>query len=541
MSKEDFLKQIRVDIGSHRHVAQPSGQPKKGGDTSDDPYKEEKQRSRPDNIREKRTEKKRENVRTSSERSAGFSSSVLSGGRADELIEHLLILESKYLGITAPSYSHYYDDGSEASSGQYSATEGKVLLSDGSVMHVEKDTIYLNDAFFPHTGEEYRDFFDTIIHELRHKYQSTVGKIHHPEISPIAKEYLNYSDDKYEDDSSTLSCYQDNGLETDARAYAAARAELYLTYSVEQILQMDSPPKSIVHNQILMGAGDQSVNGRIAPVTVSGTFESTEFKRWRAGKSENNTHYKRQDERGNSSMYQGTDFSESAQHQAAELYGQVIDNIQSFSEKVLQHFEERIKGHPYRQLKEAGNVFITYYNEKLPNEIKDAIRTWIQSDNSFRANLRDQYEGDESASVNAAYKTEEGLIEKVNSCFKNINLIQHEYPISVDKDLILTDAQYMESAGKELSALKEKWMDIFERLGEQQNSLYATMMPMVADTFTNVESGYQATKKDIEKISEEFTTGRTKVTGRDSGRGREKEKTIIDRSDIFHGMRKRRY
>ena len=209
-------------------------------------------------------------------------------------------------------------------------------------------------------------------------------------------------------------------------------------------------------------------------------------------------------------MYQILDFSEAAQDQAAKVYGSLIENIQSFSEKVVEHFVERVNTHPYKQLENVGNVFVKFYNEQLPKDIKAAISTWISSDNSFSASLREQYEGDESASVSAAQKTENKLLEQVDASFKNITPIKINSPISVDKEKIISDAEYVEGISKSLSNMKDQWMDRFSKYSEQ-NSLYATMMPMVATTFTNVESGYQALYKDIMIVSEEFKDARAVV------------------------------
>ncbi len=215
----------------------------------------------------------------------------------------------------------------------------------------------------------------------------------------------------------------------------------------------------------------------------------------------------------NMTMYQILDFSEAAQDQAAKVYGSLIENIQSFSEKVVEHFGERVNTHPYKQLENVGNVFVKYYNEQLPKDIKSAISKWISSDNSFSAILR-LNEVDESASVSAAQKTENKLLEQVDACFKNITPIKINGPISVDEEKIISDAEYVEGVSKSLSNMKDQWMDRFSKYSEL-NSLYETMIPMVANTFTNVESGYQALYKDIMNVSEEFKDIRAVVLSRD--------------------------
>ena len=215
----------------------------------------------------------------------------------------------------------------------------------------------------------------------------------------------------------------------------------------------------------------------------------------------------------NMTMYQILDFSEAAQDQAAKVYGSLIENIQSFSEKVVEHFGERVNTHPYKQLENVGNVFVKYYNEQLPKDIKSAISKWISSDNSFSAILR-LNEVDESASVSAAQKTENKLLEQVDASFKNITPIKINSPISVDKEKIISDAEYVEGISKSLSNMKDQWMDRFSKYSEL-NSLYETMIPMVANTFTNVESGYQALYKDIMNVSEEFKDIRAVVLSRD--------------------------
>lgn len=207
---------------------------------------------------------------------------------------------------------------------------------------------------------------------------------------------------------------------------------------------------------------------------------------------------------------EGTDFSEAAQEKAAAKYGEVIESIQTFSESVVTHFIERVKGHPYKQLEEAGNVFIRSYNEELPRKVKEAIRSWCQSENSFAASIARQYDDNEE-SKSAALNVEKGIEDKVDACFKDIDEIKINKPISVNAEAIISDAQYMEGLSKELKKEKEMWMGVFQKLGEQQNSLYSNMEELVAETFNKTEEEYQAVYKDIMNVSEEFKAARAAV------------------------------
>lgn len=250
------------------------------------------------------------------------------------------------------------------------------------------------------------------------------------------------------------------------------------------------------------------VNGTSSPITGGKTFDkfkrNTDIKR---DEGKNNAHTG-----GNFSMAinEGTDFSEAAQEKAAAKYGEVIESIQTFSESVVTHFIERVKGHPYKQLEEAGNVFIRSYNEELPRKVKEAIRSWCQSENSFASSIAKQYDDNEE-SKSAALKVEKGIEDKVDTCFKNIAEIKINKPISVNAEAIISDAQYMEGLSKELKKEKEMWMGVFQKLGEQQNSLYSNMEELVAETFNKTEEEYQAVYKDIMNVSEEFKAARAAV------------------------------
>ena len=95
--------------------------------------------------------------------------------------------------------------------------------------------------------------------------------------------------------------------------------------------------------------------------------------------------------------------------------------------------------------------------------------------------------------------------------FKNIAEIKINKPISVNAEAIISDAQYMEGLSKELKKEKEMWMGVFQKLGEQQNSLYSNMEELVAETFNKTEEEYQAVYKDIMNVSEEFKAARAAV------------------------------
>lgn len=248
---------------------------------------------------------------------------------------------------------------------------------------------------------------------------------------------------------------------------------------------------------------DQECFAREDKDIVNGT-RNTNIKR---DEGKNNAH-----KGGNFSMAinEGTDFSEAAQEKAAAKYGEVIESIQTFSESVVTHFIERVKGHPYKQLEEAGNVFIRSYNEELPRKVKEAIRSWCQSENSFAASIAKQYDDNEE-SKSAALNVEKEIEDKVDACFKDIDEIKINKPISVNAEAIISDAQYMEGLSKELKKEKEMWMGVFQKLGEQQNSLYSNMEELVAETFNKTEEEYQAVYKDIMNVSEEFKAARAAV------------------------------
>lgn len=236
-------------------------------------------------------------------------------------------------------------------------------------------------------------------------------------------------------------------------------------------------------------------------------------------------------------MSHGTDFSEAACDQAEKVYGELIGSIQMFSEKAILGFKEQLKTLPYKQVKIAANCLIEYYNNRLQSEIADAVNEWISSEESFTSSLRSQGE-DEEASLDAARKLENHLLELIKSEFKTIPTIDESYAITHNKEIVLMYAERMDSLRKGLDELKEHWMGQYSKLGDQ-NSLYAMMLPMVAATFTNVESGYESTRKEIEGISQEYEDGRSGSVRTSTDAGNSKKKELKDLSDIFSRRRRR--
>lgn len=471
--------------------------PQKTG-ASEDPNKGAKERFKPDEGRWQDRRPKENTVEINVENLF-----QIEPEKKDALIDKLIKLESEYLEIDPPKFMYYSYNGPKTQYGFYNGNSSIRKFADGSTLDLEKDTIYINTAFSRRSQQQ---VIGTIIHELRHAYQSRVQKSQYErsEISEATRQYLQYSRENYKKDDDNGD-YPINGLETDARVFADARAELYMQYTTDDILALEKAPVQVAKNQILMGAGDILPNGRIAPITVSVTFAESNLKKFSSERKLDN-------KGGNFSMAinEGTDFSEAAQEKAAAKYGEVIESIQTFSESVVTQFIERVKGHPYKQLEEAGNVFIRSYNEELPRKVKEAIRSWCQSENSFASSIAKQYDDNEE-SKSAALKVEKGIEDKVDTCFKNIAEIKINKPISVNAEAIISDAQYMEGLSKELKKEKEMWMGVFQKLGEQQNSLYSNMEELVAETFNKTEEEYQAVYKDIMNVSEEFKAARAAV------------------------------
>lgn len=548
--RKSFLERIKCTVDISKINNEKDLNQKKNGDSSP-PNKGQKERTREPkgHSRAKMFSGNENSTLNEFLDPSNFSRVGLVNDNYFAFIESVIRLESKYLNIVPPEYMLYRDEGDNSRYGFYSPDTYDELLEDGSVLHTTRDTIYINAAK-PLTGKKnYRSLVNTLIHEVRHKYQNVVTSNFqsYPEVTFDAKKYLEYSDQNYNQDIETQEGYDKNGLEADARGYAASRTELYMRYSVNEILELENAPTKSIHNQILMESGYAFENGKRAPITVSQTFFSDDFSTFQDDeenctfeKGSNKDQVDKLNTEGDANMAEmtgGTDFSERAQNEAAKVYGSMIENIQSFSEKVIEYFVERVKIHPYKQLENVGNVFIRYYNEELPNEIKNAISDWISSENSFSASLKEQYEGDEVASISAAEKTQNKLLEQVDSCFKIIPPIKISLPISIDKERIISDAVYVENISKELANVKDFWLERFSKCGEQ-NSLYATMMPMVASTFTKVEAGYHATYKDIMNVSEEFRDARNVVFGRDITAGKERSKNVANITDKFRGTRR---
>lgn len=434
----------------------------------------------------------------------------VNGEKRDLLIDKVIKLESEYLGIKPPDFAYYSYEGPNSQYGFYSSLDDEIKFADGSTMEVKEDTIYINTALSLQSERSYQDLLKTVIHELRHHYQASVrkSKRNHPEISAESREYLQYSTEKYKEDRDN-GRYPINGLEWDSNAFANARIKLYMQYTADEILAQEKAPTQVVKNQILMNAGDISPSGYIAPVTASVTLDEFNLKN---NSKERFGSKNIKDKGGKFSMAVngGTDFSEKAQEAAAAKYEEVIESIHVFSENVIIHFFERVKGHPYQPLEDVGNIFIKSYNEELPGRVKDAIRSWRQSDNSFSASISNQF-GNNAASKAAAEKIENEIEQKVDVCFKTIQPIKINEPISVAMEAIIGDAEYIEGLSTELEKKKDEWLSIFMRLGETENSLYSNMGELVVQTFNRVEEEYQAVYKTIMDVSEEFKGARAAV------------------------------
>lgn len=535
-ARKHFRDSIKVTVNTSRIDFKKNQEVKKNcTDAEEDTYKEERERSkeREERVLEKlfgRDEYSAQNA-VFEHLNGGFSPEMVTGKRFEEIIKKVIRLECIYLKINPPAYALYYDNRKDAGYGFYAPKANREDMDNGCSIQTDDDTLYINAAKLIENEEDYRELIDTIVHEIRHKYQNSIfGDLqNNTKVSDQFQNYMMYSASQYDEDKKIFGDYWKNGLEQDARSYAASRTNLYMRFSIKELCHTKEPPIEFAENQILMEAGQMSRKGIRAPGTVSDTFYSEDFRKFKI----------KQNAKGDFQMQNGTDFSERAQAEAAKIYGDVILSIQSFAENSINHYGERIKEHPYKQLEKVGNVFVDYYNDELPAKIKEAINNWISSDNSFKESLKKQEE-DDPESFSAANKVEQGLVDKVNECFKHIEPLKINRAISLpDKDLIQSDKTYMETCLRELVAMKEKWLEEYRKLGEQ-NSLYATMSSLVSDTFTNTESVYAGAAKDMENVWDEFGTANSAVVEHGVTAGREHSKVRIDIAPHMHSQRKRR-
>ena len=520
---------------------------KLGNNGDSDPAKNDRQKFRggENHSRERKKNSGDFNESCSSSAKKSFKLEKLFGEKYNIFVKKIIDLESDYLDIIPPDFLFYQDYSEDADFGFYSPSNNTELLDNDDILPREANTIYLNQAMPLLTDYDYEQFITTLLHEIRHKYQDEA--INNPEkyveLNEKINSYFCDAREHYDKDAESSDMVRKNGLEVDAEAYAMSRAKIYTELSIDEILALEKAPIKSVKNSILMEPGYLFNSGQRAPLTTGANYftngyNNIHIKNGKKSQQGKELQFKKG---GNMEMAGGIDFSPRAQEEAAKVYGNLIENIQSFSEKAIEYFVERVKTHPYKQLEAAGNVFIEYYNDSLPKAIKAAINEWISSDNSFTASLRAVYADDEE-SKSAALRTEERLIEKVDTCFKDIQPIRINRSVSVvEQHVIIEDANFMINLSKQLEDMKNTWMERFAKYGEEVNSLYATMMSMVASTFTNVESCYQATYKDIMEISQAFNLAIKILVTTHQDVGMTVAKTPIDNNDNFTSARKHRH
>ena len=397
------------------------------------------------------------------------------------------------------------------------------------------DTIHINLDY----NVSYWELFDTIIHELRHKYQSVImqNPEEHPEVRKEIENYLCFSEVTYPRDEESKTYekeYWENGLEIDTFAYAAGRMEIYSQQieTLDELFQMDSPIKNVSKNQILMKPGDTDASGKQAPILVGKTFDSAEFKEYQ---SKNNTKI------GDNKMGERTntvDFSENAQNEAIKVYGMVIESIQTSAQNVVDDLTKRINFHPHRQLEKMINTFVDAYNEKLPKEIKGSLQDWKQSENSFVAALRKEEEELSPASENAARKVEDSLGDILDETHKAIDSVKIDKPVNANKEEVMADADFVNGCITMLCGVKDTWEKNFETLCGQ-NSLYSNLWSLVVDTFKRTEELYAATEKDISGIGDSLNANINDVKEFGKNFATERNKIFRDKSAEFTATRKR--
>lgn len=529
---QEFIKRIKYDLKDaiNRDLG---GKISSNKQDDDDVYKEERIKTKGEYERKLR--KKSYENETKTDKDTWFLKKIKEGETLSRIVEKLINLESDFLDIKEPNYLFYHTPKSKNNEEKKDNEDIDEDIEYG-YYDDDLDTIYINLDF----NTSYWELFDTVIHEIRHKYQYTVmGKSEdYSEIHQKTAEYLKFSKETYpynEKDSLYDEKYENNGLESDTSAYTSSRMEIYLEQNKnpEDILSRNTYIERIVKNQILMNPGDSNVNGGRAPISVSKTFEEKEFASYYEKKI-----LKEREEKNMSGGTGATDFSEKAQGAAVKKYGDMIEHIQVFSKKMIEGLLERVKNHPYEQLENVINTFIYYYNEELPSEIKSAIDEWIESDNSFSSSLKKHNAGN-AASISAAERLQEHIKDKVDESFKQMDSVKVELAVDVDEEKINGDAEYTQSYFKSLQNLRSDWMEEFEKLS-QQNSLYINMSSLVADTFTHVEKIYRAAQKDILNVGDEFSNAWNNVIEFGTTFANDRAKVQRNINDIFKAHRKRR-
>lgn len=178
------------------------------------------------------------------------------------MIKKIVELESKRLSISPPSID-LFSDANTNHRGYYSSNQ---------------DTVFINKKRVINSESDYLGFLNTIIHEVRHKYQMAAVNFpnEHIEASKEARAYLYDAKKKYpkRDDPNFREKYEKNALEHDTRLFAKARALFYKDFNWYQLMSLQQAPSAYVKNQILMDFGGDGADGQIAPVGVKEPFYS---------------------------------------------------------------------------------------------------------------------------------------------------------------------------------------------------------------------------------------------------------------------------
>lgn len=469
--------------------------------------------------------------------------------KQQELIRHIVQMESIKLGIPRPKIVFLELDDEEKTLGYYNHDNKVIFINSTTKGNVKHLNLF--------------EVIETATHELRHSYQNYMmdNPKRFPFINGLIKEYFDYEKKIYPDTDRQktdegLVEYLNNALEVDARSYAGECVFYYTGKSLQEIEELDSVIDEPIHNQILLGLRDEVPNGRNPLMVVGRDFEaykqgetqriqfaiSTDKEKYISGKKHRNILNKNSNnEKGMvnsmaSEMSGATDLSEGAQQTAAKKYMEVVQNIQYNCENMIRNFEERIKEHPYKQLQHVANTFIDLHNTSVPTAIKEAIQEWTRSDESFSKLLQDLDEDCSQESINAAERLQNHLIEQVDAYFTSISEITVDKPIQVNEEIIRQDQAFINSWLKHLNALKGQWKTRFEAFSDF-NSIYANMISMVVTTFTNVESVYEAAQTDVSKVADVYKEKRTGNIANAIRAGENRITNIKDTRDVFAALR----
>ena len=197
------------------------------------------------------------------------------------------------------------------------------------------------------------------------------------------------------------------------------------------------------------------------------------------------------------------DLSQEAQDRIVSLYATAVNHTKNFTKTLVDGLREKSELCQEKNLKNAVNYFVDFYNMTLPGIVELSAHEWQESDSSVRKVLT-ATGNDNDDTMETAKRFEDRLYDTSKSMFESkLENLSHSTAMPKFSAKDMQDcAEIVQKFLNEMEDLNREAMSEFQD-GAEENAIYSAVSGLVEGTMRDITAAFENAREAFNTLCEE--------------------------------------